>query len=130
MAKSKAFDFRRRLVDHGKKVRRKATLLVNGITFKLYAEIVSSSEHPVDTGRARAGWAISVYVVGDHLPPEGTYGVPSSEEFVAELKGAPLEAKRIIYNNVHYVVWLELGSEKAEGNHFVKMAIQRLKAAA
>jgi hypothetical protein len=134
----KAHVFKVRLEGHGAVWRHKARAIVDGVTFALYAEIVGSEEHPVDTGRARAGWAISVYVAGDHLPPEievpkvrqrgaAEYPAPMAEIFVAEVTAAPLEAKRVIYNNVHYVIWLEEGTDTREGRHFVKLAIQRLK---
>lgn len=107
-------------------VQDKAVAIVNGVTFRLYEFIVDGTR--VDTGRMRAGWSIAVESAGGYTPAVGTHPRPSSDGFVAELEGAPLEAKRIIFNNVEYVVWWEFGTDRFEGDHMVRIAIQRLVA--
>lgn len=115
---------------YGARWRQVAVTLLNGLTFRAYAAVVSSPDHPVRTGRARAGWAIGVEAPGDFLPAKGqaSYDIPTSDRFVSIIAGAALEAKRIIYNNVEYVVFLEDGTPRMAGRHFVQMAIQKLKA--
>jgi len=124
----RAHRFRVNLRGRVPEMRRKATLIVNGITFALYAEIISDPEHPVKTGRLRSGWAISVFVVGDHYPPEGQerYEPEPVATFVTLIDRAPLEAKRFIYNHVEYAVWVFEGSETFEGSHTPELAIRRV----
>lgn len=117
--------FRANLAGSYADVQRKAVVILNGVTFKLYADIVERTR--VDTGRARAGWQISVYAAGQEAPPAGKHVKPTSATFVAELSSAPLEAKRVIYNNVAYIVWLEFGTSSFAGDHMVRLAIQRLR---
>ena len=105
-------------------IERQATVLVNGITFQLYGWIVAGTR--VDTGRMRAGWAISLYAADSYVPGVGTHSLPSAQQFVAELGNAPLNASRIIYNNVEYVAWWEYGTEARDGDHMVQIAVQRL----
>ena len=118
--------FRANLIGRGEEIRRKANLIVNGLTFKLYGYLLEETR--VDTGRMRAGWAIAVYAAGDYAPPAGKkrYRKPSADRFVARLEGAPLEAKRVIFNNVEYVLWWEVGTSRHAGDHMVKVSIQRL----
>ena len=117
--------FRANLTGTYAEIQRKAVVILNGVTFKLYADIVEGTR--VDTGRARAGWQISVYAAGADVPGEGKHQAPTASTFVAELNSAPLEAKRVIYNNVSYIVWLEEGTATFAGDHMVRLAIQRLR---
>lgn len=112
-----------------KEVQRKARILLDGLAFTLYADIVEDT--PVDTGRARAGWMISVFVAGKDSPPDlgpkATHPKPTPDQFIGKLSVAPLQAKRVIYNNVEYIIWLEIGTPRSAGKHMVQMAIQRLR---
>jgi len=120
--------FRMWLKGDFEEVKQKATMILNGVAFTLYADITEHTR--VDTGRARAAWMISVYVAGDESPPpglgKGNYPQPNQELFLGKLAVAPLSAKRIIYNNVSYIVWLELGTSHFAGDHMVQASIQRL----
>lgn len=134
MAANKAHVFRARLRGHGEALYHKANILVNGVTLRLFAAIVEAPEHLVDTGRARGGWMIAVEVPGDDVPPEITRAgasksplpIPSSDPFLSVLSAATLEQKRVVYNNVEYIVWIELGTDTREGMHVVRAAIARL----
>ena len=112
-----------------KEMQRKARILLDGLVFTLYADIVEHTR--VDTGRARAGWMISVFVAGKDSPSElgtmSTHPKPSADQFIGKLAVAPLQAKRVIYNNVEYIIWLEIGTPRFAGDHMVSMAIQRLR---
>lgn len=119
----------------GDRARSQAVKVINAITLQVYAAIIAAPEHLVDTGRARGSWSISVESPGSFLPPpvEGHQpGDPPvvdpqpAEAFVAMLEGAPLEAKRIIYSNLDYMVWIELGSDTTEGMHVIPIAVQRV----
>lgn len=141
MSGVKATVFRARLIGTGEALRLKATLIVNGVTLRLYELIAAAPEHRVDTGRMRAGWAIAAEVAGDYAPAavtpeqrrarkagERLFDLPSSSSFLVAIANAPLEAKRVIFNNVEYAVWVELGSDRMEGQHVVNLAVQRLVA--
>ena len=82
----------------------------------------------VDTGRARAGWFVSVGAPGDHLPPVGNY-VGASSGFAATLASAPLGMSRYVYNNVEYIVWLEIGTNKTSGEWMLKNAVDAVRKA-
>jgi len=129
----KAAVFAVNLKAHGEAFERKARIVVEGVHFKVFSLIVGAPEHKVDTGRMRAGWAMSVGAAGDYVPPEGTSGavMPPTDpgQFLIEVTGAPLSASRFVYNNVEYAVFVELGTEKSEGQHVARLAIQRLLAA-
>lgn len=124
--------FRTRLKGDWKEIQRKAVVILNGVTFQLYADITNrwtdgSGYYNVDTGRSRAAWMIAVHAATSETLPPGDYNQPpDSGRFVALLEAAPLQAKRVIFNNVSYVVWIELGTETRPGDHTVKLAIQRL----
>jgi len=89
------------------------------IAFDIYSELVLTT--PVDTGRARAGWAMDVRQ-GTYKPPlDGTaYRMPMPDI----PKGAPWI---IIYNNVEYIVPLNEGHSKQAPKRFVQRAIERVK---
>lgn len=112
------------LKGYGKQLRLDAVKVFNDVTFRLYAFIVD--DWRVDTGRSRAGWAISIHVAGNHAPGPGTYGKPAASAFIGALEFAPLEATRVMYNNVHYSVWLEIGTSRGSGDHVVAMSILRI----
>lgn len=125
--------FRTRLKGRWSEIQRKAKVVLNGVTFTLYADITEkwtdgTGNFSLDTGRSRMAWMIGVHARSSEVPPPGDYGnsVPDPGQFVATLEAAPLEAKRVIFNSVDYVVWIELGNDKLEGDHVVKLAIQRL----
>ncbi len=108
---------------------RKVTMLRNGIVFKLYAWVIEGTR--VDSGRMQSGWQIAVHVAGNYVPAKGQehYSPSPPQEFIADLEGATLGAKVLIFNNVEYVVFWEFGTDRHGGDHMVKLAIQRLLAA-
>ena len=131
MAANRAHVFKARLKGWGDGLYLKANMVVNGVTLRVFAAIVEAPEHLIDTGRARGGWAIAVESPGDHLPPVVERGgpvmdLPSSGPYLSLLATATLEQKRVVYNNVEYIVWIELGTDKMEGMHVVQAAIARL----
>ncbi len=128
-----ARQFAANLKRFGEESEESAIAYVNGVVFRIYMRIVSDPEHPVDTGRARAGWAISVYEVGSYVPAKGAtrwtgprsdYAPKSAEQLAASFENVGLEAKRFIYNNVEYILWLEEGARGRPGAHMAARAIQ------
>ncbi len=145
---AKAEVFRARLAGRPADVRQKATKLLNATTLRLYELIVSAAEHRVDTGRMRAGWAIATEKPTDYAPRKMSreesrererarragqkmrpmFDVPDASGYAESLTAAPLEMKRVVFNNVEYAVFVELGTERREGQHVVRLAAQRLVA--
>ncbi len=103
-----------------------AVRAVNAVTFEVYGHVVSDPLHPVDTGRSRSAWAISVYAQGTDVPPEGGSGYEPKPvaAFQSELANAPFEAARFVYNNVNYTIWLEIGARGRPGVHMLRRAVQ------
>lgn len=98
------------------------------IAFDLYRRIILKT--PVDTGRARASWNISVGKPDLSVASEGSHPAP-------RITGNELDSIRssfgarfstiYITNNLSYVVFLEHGSSKQAPNGMVAISIQELK---
>lgn len=73
---------------------------------------------PVDTGRARWGWFVTVGVPSTEIPPEGQYSIPD----VASRTNITVSADSTSYitNNVPYIVELNDGSSKQQPARFVE----------
>lgn len=96
------------------------------IILELFSRIVGNFEahrHPVDTGRARAGWGITT---GESIeaPPPGTYGPPPLPD-VSGLDGYQPAA---IMNALPYIARLEDGWSKQAPNGFIRLAIMEVEA--
>lgn len=102
--------------------------VVQKVATDLFTSIVKRT--PVDTGRARAGWGLSIGTAAVPTKPAGTY---------SEAKGEPgqyptglaipdvssIDGTQVVYilNNVEYVPFLEAGSSKQAPNGMVKLAL-------
>jgi hypothetical protein len=100
--------------------------VVQKITLDVFARIVgnySLHRHPVDTGRARAGWGLSM-TTSIEAPPPGSYGPPPMPD-VAQLDGT-----KVVYilNAVPYIEALEDGHSQQAPNGFVRLAIMEVEA--
>lgn len=73
---------------------------------------------PVDTGRARWGWFVTVRSPSTEIPPEGQYSIPD----VASRTNITVSADSTSYitNNVPYIVELNDGSSKQQPARFVE----------
>lgn len=73
---------------------------------------------PVDTGRARWGWFVTVGSPSSEIPPEGQYSIPD----VASRANVSVSADVTAYiaNNVPYIVELNDGSSKQQPARFAE----------
>ena len=76
------------------------------ITFDLFGRITLKT--PVDTGRARASWDVTVGEPTEWVPPAGTYGGPKAIADL-EIKG---DRPTYIVSNLEYMEHLEHGSSQ------------------
>lgn len=91
--------------------------VVRKVAFDLHAKIVLRT--PVDTGRARAGWDITVSDPTQYLPPPGQYGDKGPPSGV-EIHG---DQPVYVVNNVEYIEALEYGHSKQAPAGMVRISI-------
>lgn len=96
--------------------------IVQKIALDLFARIIGNYQthrHPVDTGRARSGWGLTL-VASIETPPEGSYPTPPPLPDVSQLDG-----KVIVYilNSVPYIEALEDGHSKQAPAGMVRLSI-------
>lgn len=76
---------------------------------------------PVDTGRARWGWYLSVKVPSTETPPEGKYSAPKINERMQAIKDSFTVSDTLyLTNNVPYVPDLNNGTSKQAPARFVE----------
>lgn len=91
-----------------------------GITEALRQVTIST---PVDTGRARWGWYLSVKVPSTEVPPEGKYKTPQiAEKLQAVNENFTVKDTLFLTNNVPYIKRLNDGSSKQQPARFVERA--------
>lgn len=73
---------------------------------------------PVDTGRARWGWFVTVGSPSTEIPPEGQYSIPDVTSRANVSVSADVTA--YITNNVPYIVVLNGGSSKQQPARFAE----------
>ncbi len=73
---------------------------------------------PVDTGRARWGWFVTVGSPSTEIPPEGQYSIPDVTSRANVSVSADVTA--YIANNVPYIVELNDGSSKQQPARFAE----------
>lgn len=94
-----------------------ATNILRKLALDILAEIVK--RNPVDTGRSRANWNLSI-VQPDFTTTSST--IPSHVELTAtSLKGLP---KIYIANGLDYVRELEFGRSDQAPSGFIRLAVQ------
>ena len=100
---------------------RRITDLKRIATIELYRQITIST--PVDTGRARAGWLITVNAPSEEVPPEGKY------TYSARLPNVPavtINDRYFITNNVPYIGRLNEGYSRQTPARFVELAAAKI----
>lgn len=105
------------------KAEKEAAKIVRLIALDLYSRITLRT--PVDTGRARAGWALSVNAPSNWVPPEGLGGVQPVQ---SDISGFNLDQVIYIVNNVSYVVYLENGSSDQAPAGMVRISLAEIEA--
>jgi hypothetical protein len=88
---------------------------------------------PVDTGRARGSWGISLDTVGDFVLPLGEYGLDGGRARAQQriLRTLPKDPYHtvIIFNNISYLEQLNMGSSAQAAAGFVELTIAEVEAA-
>lgn len=93
-----------------------------GITEALRQVTIST---PVDTGRARWGWYLSVKVPSTEVPPEGKYKSPQmAEKLQAVNENFTVKDTLYLTNNVPYIKRLNDGSSKQAPAHFAERSAE------
>jgi len=64
---------------------------------------------PVDTGRARMGWMLTINSPTDAVPPAGKYDSPDLTGGLAAISTLGFAQVVWLSNNVEYIGWLEEG---------------------
>ena len=110
-------------------------LITERITLDLWNKITEKT--PVDTGRARAGWQITLNAPGKSVPPEMGKGtgkhkkssMPPPEPDVA-YPNPKITGKEVVFitNNLPYIGVLEEGSSKQAPAGMVRTSIAEVKA--
>ena len=102
---------------------RRITDLMRMATIEFYRQITIST--PVDTGRARAGWFVTVNAPSEEVPPEGKYSLKP----IDKLPDVTVKDRYLITNNVPYIGRLNKGYSKQAPARFVELAAARVQAA-
>lgn len=80
---------------------------------------------PVDTGRARWGWYLSIRVPSRQVPPEGKYSAPKlNEKMLALNHSFTISDTLYLTNNVPYVPDLNNGTSKQAPARFVEKSAE------
>jgi HK97 gp10 family phage protein len=114
---------------------KKVSDVVKWAALACVAEIIP--HHPVDTGYSRANWRIGMDEPNTEVsaPPakvtrskkgKVTNKVPMRKPTASDIKKGALTV--LVTNSVHYVRWLENGTNRTPPLNFVKDAAQRVAA--
>lgn len=106
--------------------RSNVALVMRMATVEFYRQVIIST--PVDTGRARHGWNISVGAPSNTVPPEGKYSLPNINEHGLETT-VTVTPDKVIYitNRVPYIEDLNKGSSQQAPARFVELAAGRVQ---
>jgi HK97 gp10 family phage protein len=101
------------------------------VTLTLYREIIL--RNAVDTGYSRANWNISVGDIDPTVtapPPESDRGLHKGNIKAKPAPNLNIDGSKPVYitNSVHYVKYLEYGTEKMAPRPMVRPAIARTRA--
>jgi hypothetical protein len=107
---------------------RRTTELMQMATIEFHRQVTIST--PVDTGRARWGWNITVNAPSTTVPPPGIYPMPTIDQHIEN----PIDSITVtdaiyITNNVPYIKRLNAGYSKNHPARFVEQAAARVQAA-
>lgn len=106
--------------------RSNVALVMRMATVEFYRQVIIST--PVDTGRARHGWNITVGAPSKTVPPEGKYSMPNINEHGLETT-VTVTPDQVIYitNRVPYIEDLNEGSSRQAPARFVELAAERVQ---
>ncbi len=87
--------------------------ITHKIGVDLWVEVMTKT--PVDTGRAKFGWALDVAVT-NYCPPPGHYSEPTTPN-------PPLSDTLYLFNNIKYILPLEMGHSRQAAAGMVRPAL-------
>jgi hypothetical protein len=106
--------------------RRNVALVMQMATVEFYRQVIIST--PVDTGRARNGWNITIQAPSMTVPPEGKYSMPNIEEHgLSTIISVTPDQVIYITNRVPYIENLNKGSSQQAPARFVELAAERVQ---
>ena len=106
--------------------RRNVAQVMQMATVEFYRQVIIST--PVDTGRARNGWNITIQAPSVTVPPEGQYSMPHIEEHgLSTIISVTLEQVIYITNRVPYIENLNNGSSQQAPARFAELAAGRVQ---
>ncbi|MFU2207225.1 hypothetical protein [Solidesulfovibrio sp. C21] len=94
--------------------------LVRKVLFDLWRMVAEGT--PVDTGRARASWALDTDWSAWQLP-EGDYREAIQANIGAAISKLPQSDLYVLYNNLEYIEALEEGHSQQAPSGFVALAL-------
>ena len=100
---------------------RRTTDLMRMATIEFYRQVQIST--PVDTGRARAGWLITVNAPSEEVPPEGKYTYSAG---LPNVPAVTINDRYFITNNVPYIGRLNEGYSRQAPARFVELAAAKI----
>jgi hypothetical protein len=96
------------------------------VVFEYFRQVTIAT--PVDTGRMRWGWFITVNAPSNTVPPEGSYSIPDVFSHTeGNIASVTIGDTLYLTNNVPYVTFVNDGTRKMAGRHFVEIATIRTK---
>lgn len=98
------------------------TIALRRIVLDLWRRIIKRM--PVDTGRARAAWMVTIGVPSSEVLPPGIYGPPPDPDTSGMKPGQQI----FLTNNVPYVGFLEDGSSENAPAGFVRIGMAEIEA--
>lgn len=102
----------------------RTTGLMRMATIEFYRQVQIST--PVDTGRARAGWLITVNTPSDEVLPEGKY---TYSAVIPDVPAITINDRYFIANNTPYIGRLNNGYSRQAPARFVELAAMRIQTA-
>ena len=103
---------------------RRTTDLMRMATIEFYRQVQIST--PVDTGRARAGWLITVNTPSDEVLPEGKY---TYSAVIPDVPAVTINDRYFITNNTPYIGKLNNGYSWQAPARFVELTVAKIQAA-
>lgn len=106
---------------------RRTVDLVKITAIEFYRQVQIST--PVDTGRARSNWFITINAPSDAVNPEGHYGVGNIAVNMPQGLNITIADTVYITNNTPYIVALNNGHSRQAPKRFVQLTAARVQRA-
>lgn len=100
--------------------------VMKAATVEFYRQVIIAT--PVDTGRARNGWNITIGTPSSIVPPEGKYNMPNIQDHgLSTIISVTPDQVIYITNRVFYIEKLNKGSSRQAPARFVELAAERVQ---